>query len=496
MFYRNNLKTKKTGVKWYKYDLLNEVQNSGKDDGVLKYNQPKISYNLITKDGSLKAGYGFKQLAMPTSLASLDDESVIRTQGDEVLGLWKFKWYDSQTTHTDKYYLFYFNENNQICYDNVLDLRYLTLLVPNTFTEMPVATYYRKDGEDALLLAGNGSDLMIVTGAGITTSANAPKIISCCTHYGKLFAITREKRGTLVYTDNTNVATWSSDGTDDLDFGDGRGNLNKILSFDDYLYIFRDFGITKISIYGSDEFSISHMYFSDSYIYPNSIAQSGDRVYFLTRSGLKVFNGSSVKDIKIDCMDIINSCDNANCYATCFNGKYYLACRGDFKDNQTVGCEGYNSGYINNMLFVYDLISEHVEILRGADIHQVLALTNPYKSKLVACFYNEHIGKIGELTTDGKLFDSALSGVVTFAKSDLGRCGKTKRIRTIYIKSAENCSVTVKNEDKSFQFSVSGSTKIQRIKTNIVGKSFTVEINSQNSNASISKLMLEVEEEE
>lgn len=495
MFYRNQLKTKKTVKNEFEYDVLGQNQKSNKDDNTLKYKEPKIVYNYTSHDGTLNAGYGFKDLAMPVNTQYLDVEATINVSGQQVKGLWQLKWYDSQTTHKDKYYLFYYNNEGNICYDNLFEMRYLTLYVNNTFTEIPTVTYYRNAGEDSLLLSGEGSNIMLITGGGVTTSNNSYKIISCCTHYGKLFAITKDNRQSLIYTANTDVLTWTSEGLENLDFGDGRGNLNKIISFDDYLFLFRDFGITKISIYGNDNFSISHMYFSDSYIYPNSIVQSGDKVYFLTKSGLKVFNGSSVKDIEIDCMSMINKCNNAKCYATCFNGKYFLACRADFGDGLTIGCEGYVYGYYNNTLLVYDLLSGNIEVTRGADVRQVLALNNPYKTKLVACFYNEHMDRIGELTTDGKVFDNTLKSSITFAKTDFDKPDKKKKINAILIKSNKNCDVFITNEEKTYQFSVTGSSKLQKIRTNVVGKSFTVKIDSQDSETKINKFVLQVEEE-
>lgn len=493
-FYKNLLKGKKSQKKEYSYDLLGNNQKSEKDDNVLKYSEPKVIFNYINEDGALRAGYGFENLCMPTSKSDLESETQISVRGNAVRGLWQIKWYDSTTSHTDKYYLFYFNDENLICYDNILDNRYITLIVNNTFTEVPTATYYRHDSEDSLLLSGEGSNLMLISGGGVSQSENNKKIVSCCTHYGKLFAITREKRGNLIYTENTNILSWTTEGLEDLDFGDGRGNLNKIISFDDYLFLFRDFGITKVSIYGNDEFSISHMYFSDSYIYPNSIVQDGDYVYFLTKSGLKVFNGSSVKDVNIDCMSYVNACENSNCSATCFEGKYFLACRGDFGDDEVIGCEGFENGYINNMLLVYDISNGHTEITRGVDIHQLLALNNPFKSKLIACFNNEHIGKIGQLTKDGQLFGESLKGLISFARTDFGKPDVKKRIRSILIKSDKNCSVFIENEDKTYEFSISGKNKIQKIRANILGKSFGVRIEAEDNETKINKFVLQVEE--
>ena len=496
MFYRNEIKSKKTTSLDFSYDMLRSEQKIGEDDSVLTYKEPKIVYNFITQDGSLKTGYGFKDLSMPDDKEDLDDEKVVSIRGNQIRAIWKLKWFDSILSETDKYYLFYFNNENLVCYDNILDKRYATIIIPTNYTEVPYATYYRSDYEDALLLSGDNKELMLVRGGGTETASNAPKILSCCAHYGKLFAITDDKRGTLAYANDTDVLNWTNDGTQDLDFGDGRGNLNKIISFDDYIYLFRDFGITRVSIYGKDEeFSISHMYFSDSFIYPDSIAQSGDNIYFLTTSGLKVFNGSTVKDIVLDSLKVVNRCDNKNCFATCFNGKYYLACRGDFDDGIEIGCEGYENGYINNILFIYDIDKKHVEILRGVDIHQVLALTNPYKSKLVACFNNEHIGHMGELTTDGKIFGSGLSSSITFATSDFGKPNIKKRIKSFLIKSDQDCLVTISNEEKTYTFSIDGKDRLQKVRTNIVGKSFSVRIDSSQENAKISKFVLTIGQE-
>lgn len=266
----------------------------------------------------------------------------------------------------------------------------------------------------------------------------------------------------------------------ELDFSDERGDLNKLISFDDYLYIFRDYGITKLSIYSSDsEFSINHQYMSDSYIYPNSIAQSGDNVYFLERTGLKVFNGSSVNDVEIECIELIKACDQSKCWATSFNGKYYLACRCDFQDDKQIGCEGYTSGYINNALIVYDYQTEHIDIVRGVDINQVLALNNPLKAKLVACFNNQYKGKIGQLTRDGKLFGNALENLWQSTKNDLGYHGQKKRIKNITIKSLSDALLTIESESMARTYNITGKQNIQKIRTNVIGNEFSVKIEAQ-----------------
>lgn len=218
------------------------------------------------------------------------------------------------------------------------------------------------------------------------------------------------------------------------------------------------------------------MYQSDSYIYPNSIAQGGDRVFFLERSGLKSFNGSSVQNIELDCDYLLKGLSQKSCWATTYDGKYYLACRCDFDDGETIGCEGNSGGYINNTLIVYDYLTEHVDIMRGADINQVLALNNPYKSKLVACFYNQNKGKIGQLTKDGKLFGENLKGVWQSVKTDLGYHGQKKRIKSFNIKTSGEVKVVLASEKEEKTYTVLGSDRMQKVRTNIVGNEFSVKI--------------------
>ena len=490
MYYQKNLTIKKSKEKDFEYDLFANSQNFEDDTNTLKIGEPHIVYNFISQDGTLKSGYGFKDIAMPTNETNLDDEVVIKLRGNEVKKIWKLKWYD-KNEDKNKYYLFYYNDEPKVCFDNIFNTRLASFVINTTFTQTPYVTYYRYNSQDAMLLSGEGGNLTLLTAGDTKTNENAPRIISCCRQYGKLFAITAQARGTLVYNEDPDILNWSDEKTKDLDFSDERGDLNRIISFNDYLFIFRDFGITKISIYGSDgEFEINHIYQSDSYIYPNSIAQSGENIYFLEGNKIKVFNGSSVKDVKIDCLSVLDGCDNRFAYGECFCGKYYLACRGNFKEGK-VGCENNEEGYKNNLLIVFDLASNHLDIVRGVDINELLALNNRFKSKLIACFNNEYKNRIGELTQDGMVFGAKLNSYWESGVTDFDEHGKLKRIKSFLIKSVQDCKITLSSERSSKTFSVKGKQSIQKIKANVLGNQFVVKIEGGN-NEYISNFVLKV----
>ncbi len=487
MFYKKTLQIKKGIEKEFEFDMFATNQNLETDQTQLKIGAPRKAFNFISADGTLKNGYGFKKLAMPESESNIENETVISIRGNEVKNIWKHKCYDNGLDK-NKYYLFYFNDEGNACFDNLFASRPLTTFKPTGYIDTPFVSYYRKGLQDAMLLSGDVKDddnntvkkVMVMTENHTYTNENAPKIMSCCCHYGKLFAITANARGTLIYSEENDVLEWSNEKTKDLDFSDPRGDLNKIISFNDYLYLFRDFGITRISEYGKDDlFEICHIYQADSYINPNTIAETGDKVYFLEGGRIKVFNGSSIKDVELDGLSILQENDNRFAYGECFDGKYYLACRGSFDDDNLVGCEGEQGGFKNNLLIVYDTLSKHIDIMRGVDIKKLLALTNKFKSKLVACFNGKHKGKIGELVKNGKVFDENLDAVWESGKTDFGFNGKLKRIKSFLIKSEGDCLVTFKSERGEKTFAVKGKEVVQNIRANILGNQFIVKIESQ-----------------
>ena len=475
MSYADKIKSKE---KEFRFSLF--ASSSAKNsDELEKVGLTKEKYNLICSDGSLKSGYGFVDLKMPTSETDLDSESVVVFRGDSVKAIWKLKWFDV-SADTNKYYLFYFNDEGYICYDNMFGVRVTSFIVPNTFTQTPFCAYYRKGTQDALLLSGEGDSLTVLTGGSNEKNEDAPEIISICVYSDKLFAITASDRASLIYTDDIEILNFTDEKTAELDFGDERGNLQRLISFNDYLYIFRDYGITKLSVYGTSEtFAVNHLYHSDSYIYPNSICLNGEDVYFLNCNGLKKFNGTSVSDLDLDGFDLIKDINQAKCYASIYDGKYYLACRGKVSSDG-VGCENNTQGYTNNMLFVYDILTKQTDIVRGIDINMLLTFNNPFKSKLLACFNgSDLIGKVGQLSKDGKFFSSPIKKYWKSTCTDFGYPNASKRVSSFNIKSLYDCKVWIVSDRGSKEFEIGGSSDIQKIKANLRGNEFYFEITSE-----------------
>lgn len=467
----------KSERKYVKLNNFDKMQDGQKDDFSLDYGSPKLCVNFLTKNNKLENGYGFSTFKQPTSEDG--QESDYATRGGEIKALYTFKWYDSQNKK-NVYALYYFNDEKNICFDNLFGERPDIFIHPTTFTEIPAGCSYSISGQDAMIFSGEGDSLYVVTGNYGHEVETAPVLLSVCTHYDKLFAITAGARRSLVYTENLDILTWDDSQTSHLSFSDSLGNLNKIISFNDYLYLFRDFGITRVSSYSSEsDFSVSHLYQADGYIFPGSIAQGGDKVYFLEKSGLKEFNGSSVKDIAPLTRYLFEGQENKYCSGACFEGKYYLACK--LSTGQSTG--------ENNALLVYDSQSEEVTICTGMNIRQLQVLPNPIKSKLIACFYGEHKGKIGQLALDGKLFGQDLEKVWQSAWTDFGE-KDMKKILSLSLLTKFDCTLTISSDVEEKSFQITGSDKLQEKSVCVLGKIFQISIVS-NGQADISNVQLE-----
>lgn len=68
----------------------------------------------------------------------------------------------------------------------------------------------------------------------------APKVVSMCLHYERLFAIVEGERVQLRFSDDLNPTNWTTSATEGgyIELLDERGPMNKVLSFGDYLYVF------------------------------------------------------------------------------------------------------------------------------------------------------------------------------------------------------------------------------------------------------------------
>lgn len=492
IFYKNLKKHKKTEEKNLVFSIFANGLVSNQDDLVAKPNECKNFYNLTFCDGALKTGLGFKNFQVPASASDLEtchgfDFSSKMTA---IKGIWMDRWY---STDTESYsYQLLMIDTDFVIYGVPLIDPYNGIVWSKSNKLSSYPTYfclYRVDNEDASLFFSNeGMAYLAAYSEGIYD--NVPAMISCVVHYDKFFGITNTNRNTLVYTSNLDITTWTDDESSTIEFLDSRGSFTKLVAFNDYVYLFREYGITKISIYTSkDDFSFTHLYTSSSKIYENSVCVCGDKVLFMTRDGLYSFNGSSVSKECEDYDKYFKNLDNTNCSSACLDGKYYLATKCNFDDGSLVGCESATS-FVNNVLFEIDIENFELNLYRGIDILKVLAVDCPYMSKLCACFNNSYTLQVGELSFCGSTFGTSNEKSWQSFTTDLGYRAKRKKIKEIVLNTKFACDVEISSDEETKTFAFAGSEKEQRLPVSVYGKNFSFSFKTNAEQCEISKPMI------
>ena len=491
MFYKNLKKHKKTQQKNVVFDIFANGVSNGKDDLLQKASQGKMFYNFSLSNGALQNGLGFKDFE---AISSFDDLKTghtfdIASKVDQICGIWLDRWFSAELDRYVYQILMLDSANKLWSVPLVDEYDGYVWTSSDKMTSKPLfACAYRIDNADArLFFTKTGMLHMSPSADGFYETV--PPIISCVAHYDKLFAITNTNRNTLIYKENLNLTQWTDEENEVVEFLDDRGSFTKLVAFDDYVYLFRENGITKISIYtAKGTFAFTHLYTSPSKIYENSICVCGEKVLFVTRDGLYSFNGNTVAKVSENFDSFLKNCDNTNCCCECLNGKYYLATKCEFDDQQKVGCEQTN--FVNNLLIEVDLADFSYNILRGVDIRSLLAVDNEFMSKICACFYNQNGQHLAELTSDGQVFATATEKVWKSVQSDLGCQGKRKRIKEIVLTSYGDCQIEITSDEETKVFDVCGSEKQQSIFACVHGTVFDFAFKVTDQNCKICKPMV------
>ena len=477
MFYKNTKLKKKVSKAKITFTNFDATMNTEIDDALMPFKSAKVSYNFNVKNGSLKTGYGFKKLCLPKYSESGEREIV--APSGEIKKLWFFKYFNTTLGEFTNMMLIYLTggdiyacfikNNSPLCF-KILNSVYSS--------GIPNALNYRLNSKDSVIFSSETDGMWVYSpNQESTTVQNAPHIISMCMHYERLFAVVGGERNRLAFSANLDPTDWdqnlSSGGF--IDMQDDRGGLNSVISYNDYIYVFRDYGVAKISAYGDQsDFSVTQLFKSSVKLYGNTVTLCGNKVLLLAKDGIHLFDGYSTKKLNLGIDSLFVGVDNENACGLYFNNKFYLACKLNFNDSETVGCESYNGGYVNNALIEIDLTTNTINITRGIDISSMLALDDNNVSKLVATFNGEHSDKIGELTQDGKLFGTILLKKWISPKSSMGQIGSIKHLEECFIKSNTNCQMQIKTDKHTKQYLIKGSNLAKRVKLGAYGEQIQV----------------------
>lgn len=429
-----------------------------RDESVVDFSSATRCYNFDFSSGALKSGYGIaSHAAVPT----------------DALRYWVYRFTNADGVRLEQY--IYQQPSGHLRYYDPTQDR--IKFVATVAYEPLEALSYRLNSADVLLMSCKDHGLMVWDGKRFLEHSS-PAITSMALHYERLFVTSAEQPTKIFFSDDLDPTNWSTEGDAGgfIELLDERGDLNKVVSFGNYLYIFRDHGISRVTAYGDQsEFAVTGLFVTAGRIYPSSICKCGACIMFLASDGLYVFDGYDCTKRLVNLDGLIIPDDN--CAAAFFGGKYYLSCRMDFADGCTVGCE--SGEHTVNALLVYDVTTGEYSVSRGLNITSLSACTYGGEDFLAAC----DGGRGGVITRNGARFEESLPKHWQSPVSDFGAPDKTKTVREVYTDSDCKFELTL-NADGKTKSAVAGSGA-RRIRMNVGCKRLSLAIDCDQSECTV-----------
>lgn len=498
MFYPNYFQ----GNFEYKIEKINNYSsgiNCDNNRNVLGLSNASMAYNFGLNNDVIIDGVGVKDLEFRYSDNFPNYYKKINRPSDNgfIIGCWFFSaWTEGIGIHRP--FLIVYTTKGNFYYNRLhIDSGELVQLSGLNFTEKPIVTQYKLNGVDTLLLVSKADGMYTWTYPNTSTKIeNAPSISSMCIHNDRLFITTNGEKRSIMFSDNPDPTNFNLSLHEGgiIDIVDEFGSCNKVVSFDGYVYIFRDFNIAKLTTYDDkNDFTISQLYVSNGRIYDKTVCICGNKILYLASDGIYQFNGNSATKLNLKIDKILSGVDNSYAVAGYSNGCYYLSCRLNFNDDRLVRNEDNNIWKFNNALIKVKVDTGEMSILRGYDIIDISVINDLLKSEVVV-IARENTGgySVGLLDDSGMYFDTPTSKLWQSGFSDLDKPEKVKVVKEISLETSQDITLRLISELGYKDFEIKGKTGYQTIKSYFKGKRIALDIMSENSNNYISNIKIKV----
>ncbi|MBQ8431033.1 MAG: hypothetical protein IJX26_03740 [Clostridia bacterium] len=462
----------------YKKIVFNNFLNSfGIDQTISNKYSANLSYNFNSKNKILKNGVGVSDLKVLNSLTdktslTLDTSNLNTTYLNKLL---YFKQYFPTSGRPQHRLLLHGSDNKLYVNQMYNGLSIFSWIYSLEFETPPICLTYKLNGADTIILCSDEKMVVWTTNLAPYEVSDVPLISSMCISNGVLFCTLKKESGKVWFCTSLNpeLIGTASEYANYFTLDDERGSCRKILTFKENLYVFRDYGITRINYYSPSSISTTQVYLSDSLIYADTITVCGDSIMFLTKDGVYSFNGTSVKKVCLNVEELLDK-DNSFTQGCSLQDKYYLALKLNFNDNKTILCE--NGDFKNNALLVVNLQDYSFEIVRGIDIKSMLALKADKEEKVVVTFNSGEVNKLAELDNSGKYFVENLPKFFSTGKiyaEDLSKMVIRKFV--VDCSAGINFKIITNSQTKEF---VSTKKGINKFETILPCENFHIELNS------------------
>jgi len=444
-------------------------------------------YNYLP-DKKLKDCYGVDVAKFPLSEDALT-ESELNIQAlnlEAIKGITYFKQYNSTYGIYSHRILLYGSDKKLYINQLFMNGTSLNWLYNLTFESAPICLAFKKNNKDTIILSSE--DKMMIWEAGFTPTEiqNTPIITSMCMCDGNLFCTLKYPAYRIWHCSNLNAENIGSNNSFSgyLSLEDELGNARKVLTFNEDVFVFRDYGITKINVY-KKSLSTKQIYASNTKIFSNTVTLCGNLILFLTVDGLYSFDGAKVVKLNLN-IDNMLSISNDTALASSLGNNYYLALRLNFEDDEHILCETEN--YSNNAILIYNFVTSEFQIIRGVDVGGFFPIKTDVFEKMVLTFNSQNKNKLGQIVKTSKCFNNVLPK--KWESDYLTENFNTKLFTKLRVIADQNVCFSLKTGSKVYNFTTLKSGE-SVFKFKICAGKIKLIISSNSLNAKVDKVILD-----
>ncbi len=342
------------------------------------------------------------------------------------------------------------------------------------------AVNYNFNGEDVLLVNSAGDGLFAINGDSSIYYSNAPQLASITVHNERVWGGSNSTRGEVWFSDDFDPSNWNASSSEGgvIYFADGMGEVLKVVSIFNYIYIFREYGIMRLTAYGKQsDFLLKTMFTDTGYIYKDTIALADDKIIFYAEGGVFVFDGYNTTRICKELPEIFNHKLLCGAY---LDNKYYLACRLD------------DAGIVNNSLIVYDLVKGSMCIVKDVYVKSLHSIKIHKGADVICTFALDRENIIGMMSKDGKILGESTHKKYVSPINNLS-IKEEKIIREIHVKTLYPITLSIVLDGNKTSYELQGKNEMQTIEVDKRGFMFGIEIESDSDKVLVSPIRVDMD---
>lgn len=453
---------------------------NSRDEGVLDTKYAKYCRNFAFDGGVLTGGIGIDEAMGYAPFPSNERHAYPAfDEGFGVKKLFLYRRVSDKGEHDDR--LLANLEDGTVWYTSVFAKDTWHKIVGLVLNDGAEAVNYNLKGKDVILLTAKGSPLFVVDDATPKFFSSAPKFTSIAVHNERVYGSVSGNKTQLWFSDDFDPSNWSVSETEAgyINFADEYGEIIKLIPFSNYLFVFREYGIFRLTAYGDQsDFLLKKVFTDTSRIYKDSIVLAGDKILFCAENGAYAFDGYNFVRIGKELPEIFDK--NTMC-AGYLDDTYYIAC----KTSKSTESE-------NDTLVFFNTKTSEISMLSDVGVRWLCPIKVHNGSDMLCAFWGDNKNRIGMTSTSGKVLERVTKKVYK-SPSNILLSRKVKTVRNIKVLSKYPIVIRTILDGKVIAKSVGGKDTIQTVHVERCGSVLSFEIESVQKDAYIAPLEVSVD---